>query len=90
LFHDLGVKGCDDVPNETLKDLLLYHVVGKNLLKDDLKDGDDYETLEGGRIHIETKYYGRKIYVNNAKILDANILASNGVIHEIDEVLEIK
>ena len=88
LFHVLGVKGCSNVPKSTLVDLLLYHVVGENLLNSDLKDGEEYVSLEGSSIHIDVKY--RKVYVDGAKILDANILASNGVIHEIDQVLEIK
>merc|ERR1712232_582071 len=99
-FDEIGVDDCSDIDEDTLTSVLLYHVVGENLLKADLDDGDEFETLEGSDVHIEVKksykykrgrkYSSSKIYVNDAQVVDANILASNGIIHAIDDVLMMK
>lgn len=66
-----------------LQQVLLYHVVSGSLTADQLKSGK-LEALGGG---LATEVQGSKVIVNNAKVTQANIQASNGVIHAIDRVL---
>lgn len=62
-------------------------MVGDFLYAVDLSDGDYLTTLEGSSVHIDFRNYGRNVYVNDAKIVDTDIEASNGVIHAINMVL---
>ena len=69
---------------EALQDILLYHVVEGFILSTDLETGD-VETLNGDSVMI--KVSKRRTMVNNAKVIRADIIACNGVIHVIDQVL---
>ena len=63
---------------EKLKAILLYHVVSMKL------NGQSVKTLQGGMFKVNTKHGVR---VDNAKVTQTDIKASNGVIHVIDTVL---
>jgi uncharacterized surface protein with fasciclin (FAS1) repeats len=62
-----------------LKAVLAYHVVAGHMLAKDLK------SMEGNSLHI--KMAGSSAEVNGARILGADIMATNGVVHIIDAVL---
>lgn len=47
-----------------------------------LSDGQKLTTLEGGELTIHMK--GDMYYVNGAKVVMANIITNNGVVHVID------
>jgi uncharacterized surface protein with fasciclin (FAS1) repeats len=42
-------------------------------------------TVEGNKVKI--KVDGKNVMVNNAKVIKADVVASNGVIHVIDTVI---
>lgn len=44
-----------------------------------LKDGQILETMGDGTVTVHIK--GNDIYFNNAKIVNANVLTNNGLIH---------
>jgi uncharacterized surface protein with fasciclin (FAS1) repeats len=67
-----------------LKAVLTYHLVAGTVAAKDLKAGD-IKTLEG--TPLMTTWDGTKVTVNDAKIVQADIAASNGVIHAIDMVI---
>lgn len=68
----------------TLVKILTYHVVpGENTSKT-LKSGEA-ETLEGAPVELKVSSSG--VMVNDAKVVKADIQASNGVIHVIDKVM---
>ena len=71
---------------EKLKAILLYHVVpGKVTATDVIKlNGRSVKTLQGGMFKVNSKHGVR---VDNAKVTQTDIKASNGVIHVIDTVL---
>lgn len=69
---------------EKLRSLLLYHVVAGQTLSIDLKDGD-VKTMNGEKVAIKAK--GDKIEVGDAKVFSVDVMASNGVMHSIGEVL---
>jgi len=72
-----------DIPE--LKKILEYHVVAGEDLSSQLKDGEQVETLEGQKVNITIS--GSDVSVNTAKVIKANVVAGNGVIHVIDAVL---
>merc|ERR1712139_209363 len=51
----------------------------------DLKNGEAGKTLEGESVKVAIE--GSHVKVNNADVTTADVLASNGVVHIIDEVL---
>jgi uncharacterized surface protein with fasciclin (FAS1) repeats len=69
---------------EQLKKLLTYHVVSGAITSKMLKAGN-VETVEGSNITVKIK--GKKVMINNAKVLQADVKASNGIIHAIDTVI---
>ena len=64
--------------------ILTYHVVPGSVTSKMLKSGA-VATVEGGSVNIKIK--GKNVMVNNAKVILADVKASNGVIHAIDTVL---
>ena len=71
---------------EKLRSILLYHVVsGKVPASKVLKlNGRSVKTLQGNSIKVRTQHGVR---VDNASVVQTDVMASNGVIHVIDTVL---
>jgi len=76
-------KILKDIP--TLTKILQYHVVSGEDLAASLKDGQELTTLEGQTVKITIS--GSDVSVNNAKVVKADVVAGNGVVHVIDAVL---
>merc|ERR1711935_1012994 len=69
-----------------LDDILEYHVIpGVAILAGDLQLSQDVTTLEGKELHITS--IGGVVKVQNAQVREADVGASNGVVHVIDGVL---
>jgi uncharacterized surface protein with fasciclin (FAS1) repeats len=83
LLKKLGITAEELLAREDLKQILLYHVLSGKVLSSDLKDGMKAETLAEKTVDISLD----PVRVNNANVVKADIEASNGVIHVIDEVL---
>ena len=71
-----------DIPK--LKAILTYHVVSGAVMAKDVKTGM-VPTVNGQSLDVKADSKG--IMVNNAKVVTADVKASNGVIHVIDTVL---
>lgn len=89
-FAKLPAGTLDDLlkpaNKEKLKSILLYHVVGAKVMSGDLKTGTNTPTtLQGGMLTVVAE--GSGVTVNGAAVTQANIVASNGVIHVIDAVV---
>jgi uncharacterized surface protein with fasciclin (FAS1) repeats len=69
----------------TLKKILLYHIVGGNVSACDARNQKFANTLSGDKIRICSNSGGWM--VGNAKVLESDIKACNGIIHKIDTVL---
>lgn len=69
---------------DQLTSILTYHVVPGEVMSSDLTDGMTPTTVQGGSVTIDTD---GGVMVNSANVVTADIQASNGVIHVIDEVL---
>jgi len=70
---------------EQLKALLLYHVVPGRVSAATARTLEGAATVEGRRIRIRTS--GASLRINEATVISADVNASNGVIHVIDQVL---
>jgi uncharacterized surface protein with fasciclin (FAS1) repeats len=68
---------------ETLAKILTYHVVPGAVMAADVTDGD-VATVEGQNVTLST---ADGVTVNGAKVVQADVAASNGVIHVIDAVI---
>ena len=68
----------------TLSGILTYHVVSGKVLSTDLQEGN-VTTLDGGAVIID--FEGQGVKVNEANVIQADIVTDNGVIHIIDKVL---
>ena len=69
---------------ETLVKILTYHVVPGRVLSSNLTSGE-VNTVQKGAVNVQVR--GNRVTVNNARVTQADINASNGVIHVIDKVL---
>jgi transforming growth factor-beta-induced protein len=72
---------------KALKSILLYHTVKGSVLKSDLKNSGSVKTEQGSNIHYS--FNGKRLNINDSRVIEANILAANGIIHAIDKVLSI-
>lgn len=88
LFKALGVSGVDDLSVEQLTAVLTYHVVAGQV---DAKaaigvaNGDGVAAALGGSLDLTLD--GKDLMVDAATVIEADIMAADGIIHEIDAVL---
>ena len=68
-----------------LQSILKYHVVPGKVMAKDVVKLNSAQTAEGQRVSIRTA--GGVVMVDNARVLQTDIVASNGVIHVIDSVI---
>lgn len=71
-----------DLPK--LKSVLTYHVVTGKVLAKDVAGIKSAKTVQGGDLRVDASH---GVKINNAKVTQADVEASNGVIHVIDTVL---
>jgi uncharacterized surface protein with fasciclin (FAS1) repeats len=70
---------------EKLVAVLTYHVVAGSYPAAKVKDGMAPKTVEGSTIEIHVHDGGVK--VNKSRVVKADVMASNGVVHVIDKVM---
>ncbi len=74
-----------DDPDGELTDILLYHVVAASALSTDLEDGQEITTMLDENVLVTINEEG--VFINDAEVIVADLLAENGVVHVIDAVL---
>ena len=70
---------------EKLTAVLTYHVVPAKATASDVAGMSSAKTVQGGEVKLKAQ--GGKVTVNDANVIKADVMASNGVIHVIDRVL---
>ena len=69
---------------ETLGTILTYHVVPGKVMSSDLTDGMKAATVQGAELTVDID---GGAMVDEAKVIQADIEAANGIIHVIDKVI---
>ena len=72
-------------PTGDLANILLYHAASGSVKSTDLTNGQEIMTLQGKKVKVMIN--GDGVFINNAKVTVANIMADNGVVHVINAVL---
>lgn len=82
-------SGLANLSTSQISDILNYHIVASTGspigYSSNLKNGTKLQTLGNQSLEITTGKGG--IFVNNARVVTADILIANGVLHIIDAVL---
>ena len=65
--------------------VLTYHVVPRKILASDIMGTNEVVTVEGSTVTVKKSY--STVTIDQAKVIQANIEAKNGVIHVIDQVI---
>ncbi len=91
LFETLNVTGIEDLSAEALTPILLYHVLSGKAMSTDISTGY-YETLsnatQDNKGIVLYAMVGNGVMINNSiTVTQADVNASNGVIHIIDKVM---
>jgi uncharacterized surface protein with fasciclin (FAS1) repeats len=73
------------VGNSALTEVIENHVVEGKAVAKDLKNDQELTTLEGDKVKVSIA--GTVVKVGTATVTKADIMATDGVIHEIDAVL---
>lgn len=81
----LSTSDITKLPEETLKGILLYHVVGAKVPAAAVPANAAVATLNGKKIFVRSSAAG--VAINLSKVTLADVMAKNGVIHVIDKVL---
>merc|ERR1712062_339034 len=86
-FAKLPQSLVDQLTSDTelLKKVLLYHVVAGEVKSTDIVNDGTAATLAGDK--IRTNIYPGAITVNGKQVIKPDIMASNGVIHLVSEVI---
>lgn len=89
-FAKLPAGTLDSLSNEQLTDILLYHVVpGKVMAGGAITVAQSSEnmteTAKGDKVSLS--FVDSLLFVNGAKVSAADVMADNGVIHVIDNVI---
>lgn len=69
---------------QMLIDVLSYHVVPAKVMSSDLSDGQMAATVQGESITVDLS---DGVLISGAKVAAADIKASNGVVHVINQVI---
>ena len=73
----------NDIPQ--LTDILKHHVVADSVMSTMLTNGQTVTTLLGTDVTVTINANG--VFIDNAKVTVADLVADNGVVHVIDAVL---
>ncbi len=84
-FEEANPGVLSSLSDEDLSNVLLYHVANGYVGAADLADGMNISTaLDGAELVVDLS---DGVVVNTSNVTQANVLASNGVIHVIDAIL---
>jgi uncharacterized surface protein with fasciclin (FAS1) repeats len=71
---------------QLLRQVLAYHVIPGNLTANQIQPGE-VQTLGNNPVNVQVDQVNNQVRVNDARVIQADIQASNGVIHIVDRVI---
>lgn len=87
-YAEKGVKSYTDFSEDVLKEIAMNHIIGAYIETGDIGLGAIREVNAIGD-YIVSEFEGADIILNKrSKIIKRDIIASNGVVHHIDKVLD--
>jgi transforming growth factor-beta-induced protein len=84
LLNALNISASELMAQPDLAKVLLYHVVPGKVMSSDLMDGMEASTINGNNITVDLS---NGVKINESMVVIADLDASNGVVHVIDQVL---
>ncbi len=75
------------LPVETLKKILLYHVLGQRVPSSAIAAASNTPVKTAADLDVFVTKNNAGVFVNGAAVIDADMMATNGVIHVINTVL---
>ena len=85
LLAQLDITAEELLAREDLSNILTYHVVPAKAMSGDLVDGQKIATVNGGEVTVTIE--NGVVMIDDAKVIAADVEATNGVVHVIDKVL---
>ena len=82
----LGITAPQLLASPLLQDILLYHVIGSEVLSSDLSNGMIASPLNTANT-LKVTIDGTSVFVNQAQVVGADLSADNGVVHVLGEVV---
>ena len=70
---------------QKLAEILKYHVIAGRITLAEALEAGESTTLQGGK--LSAKFADGRVLIGSATLIQADIAASNGIIHVIDQVL---
>ncbi len=83
-LSDEGITAGDLLASPDLSDILLYHVLGTEVLSADLTAGS-VTTLNGADVVVDLS---NGVMINSANVITPDLTSDNGVVHVLDYVLD--
>jgi transforming growth factor-beta-induced protein len=84
LLETLDISAAELMAQPDLAKVLLYHVVPAKVMSTDLSNGMKAPTVNGNTLSVDLM---NGVKINSSMVTVADIEASNGVVHVIDQVL---
>merc|ERR1711872_308609 len=76
---------------ELLKKVLLFHVLSGNAMSKDVTNDLSVASVEGtelrANVYLKSKYYDGFVTINGKRVYKTDIVADNGVIHMVSDVI---
>jgi transforming growth factor-beta-induced protein len=83
LLSSLGVSSLSELPMDVVREIVEYHIVGRELMSADISAGQ-VATLQGESLTVTTS---GGVQVDGIAVTEADVEALNGVLHKIGGVL---
>ncbi len=83
---ELGLTAGELLASSQLSDILLYHVLGAEVVSGSLSNGQVATPLNNANT-LKVTIDGSNVFINQAQVTAANLQADNGVVHVLNAVV---
>ena len=88
-FDNAGIStsDIDAMASDDVKKLLLYHAIPSKILAADVPAGPNAKVITANGDSVFVTNNSKGVFINGVQVVQADISATNGVVHKIDNVL---